>query len=77
MRIAEALLYSAQMIRSSFFMPSNHTYPSLDSRYALDPEQVERFRADGHVYLPGVASREEVEFFRGPISPYRGRTEGL
>ncbi|MGB5511286.1 MAG: phytanoyl-CoA dioxygenase family protein [Woeseiaceae bacterium] len=48
-------------------MPSNHTYPSLDSRYALDPDQVERFRADGHVYLPGVASREEVEFFRGPI----------
>ncbi len=48
-------------------MPSNSTYPSLNSRYALDPEQVDRFRANGHIYLPGVASQEEVEFFRGPI----------
>ena len=46
---------------------TSDTYPSLGSRYALDPEQIERFRADGHIYLPGVASREEVEFFRGPI----------
>ena len=48
-------------------MLSPDPYPSLDSRYAIDPEQVERFRADGHIYLPGVASQEEVEFFRGPI----------
>lgn len=46
---------------------TSDSYPSLGSRYVLDPEQIERFRADGHIYLPGVASREEVEFFRGPI----------
>ncbi len=49
-------------------MTPNNTFPTLDSRYALDGEQIERFRADGHIYLPGVASQEEVEFFRGPIS---------
>lgn len=46
---------------------NNGTYPSLDSRYALAPEQIEQFRADGHIMLPGVASQEEVEFFRDPI----------
>ena len=49
-------------------MSTNNTFPSLDSRYALDGEQIERFRNDGHVYLPGVASQEEVEFFRRQIS---------
>lgn len=61
-------------------MLSNDPYPSLESRYALDPEQIERFRADGHTYLPGVASREEVEFFRGPIhatADAHGQTDAL
>ena len=41
-------------------MSSTDTYPSLESRYALDPEQIERFRADGHIYLPGVACGEKI-----------------
>lgn len=61
-------------------MPNNNTYPSLDSRYALDPEQIERFRSNGHIHLPAVASREEVEFFRGPINrtaENHGQTDAL
>ena len=57
-------------------MSSNDTYPSLDSRYALDPEQIERFRADGHVYLPGEtiwlqANNPKGSTRQGPITQIR------
>jgi ectoine hydroxylase-related dioxygenase (phytanoyl-CoA dioxygenase family) len=39
----------------------------ITEAYALDPEIIERFRRNGHVVLPEVASRAEVEQFRPAI----------
>mgnify|MGYP001812111878 FL=1 len=61
-------------------MPKDPSTPPLNSRYALDPEQLESFRANGHAFLPAVASREEVGFFRGPINEAaarHGQTDAL
>ena len=58
----------------------NNACPSLESRYELDPSQVEQFRTDGHIYLPGVANPEEVDFFRGAINDTAekyGQTDAL
>jgi ectoine hydroxylase-related dioxygenase (phytanoyl-CoA dioxygenase family) len=45
---------------------------SFSNDYALDPAAVERFRRDGHVVLPAVASRAEVDEYRPAIQ--RGAT---
>jgi hypothetical protein len=42
--------------------------PALESDYALTPEQIEDYRRDGHIKLPGVASREEVAAYRPHLS---------
>lgn len=55
-------------------------YPSLESRYDVSEEKIASFRHNGHIYLPGVASRDEVEFFRGPINhaaEKHGQTDAL
>jgi ectoine hydroxylase-related dioxygenase (phytanoyl-CoA dioxygenase family) len=44
----------------------------LTEIYDLDPSAVERFRRDGHVVLPAVASRAEVDEYRPAIQ--RGAT---
>lgn len=40
--------------------------PLFDSsnEYTLTPEEQSAYRRDGHILLPGVASRSEVEYFR-------------
>lgn len=38
--------------------------PSLDAPFALDPSLVDSFGRDGHVLVPGLASREEVAAYR-------------
>jgi ectoine hydroxylase-related dioxygenase (phytanoyl-CoA dioxygenase family) len=40
---------------------------SMDQPYALDPAAVAKFRRDGHVVLPAVASRAEVDGYRPAI----------
>ena len=41
--------------------------PDLSSRYAVSPADVESYRRDGHVLLPGVASQAEVAAYREVI----------
>jgi ectoine hydroxylase-related dioxygenase (phytanoyl-CoA dioxygenase family) len=41
--------------------------PSLDGDYPLTDQQIEAFRANGFVYLPGLCSAEEVAFYRQAI----------
>lgn len=41
--------------------------PALDDPVALDPALVDGFRRDGHVVVPGLASREEAEAYRPVI----------
>ena len=43
-------------------------YPDLSTEYPLTPEQIEAYRRDGHVSLPGVCSPEEVAVFREAIT---------
>ncbi len=38
--------------------------PDLSSVYPLSEEQKRLYQRDGHLFLPGVASREEVEAYR-------------
>jgi hypothetical protein len=38
--------------------------PALDADYALTPGQIAAFRRDGHVRLPGLLSRAEVDAWR-------------
>ena len=41
------------------------TEPSpFEDTFALDPVSVERFRADGHVLVEALATRDEIEAFR-------------
>lgn len=51
--------------------------PALIEPYALTPEQIQRFRDDGHVLLRGVASTEEVAAYRPHIAEatQRGHAE--
>ncbi len=42
--------------------------PTLESDYPLKEEQIQDFRENGHVYLPGVASKDEVEYYRRAIN---------
>lgn len=50
-------------------MSSHNTHhPPLESSYALAQDQVEQFRANGHIYLQAVANPEEVAFYRQAIS---------
>lgn len=39
----------------------------LDGEYALDAEQIDQYRRDGHIVLRGVLSTEEVQQFRPVI----------
>ena len=41
--------------------------PDLSDLYPVSEEQIEAFRRDGHVYLPGVCSPEEVAAYREVI----------
>ncbi len=41
--------------------------PELASDYELSAAKIKEYRKNGHVCLRGVASREEVEAYRGPI----------
>jgi ectoine hydroxylase-related dioxygenase (phytanoyl-CoA dioxygenase family) len=43
------------------------TMPSLDDEYPLTQDQIEAFRANGFVYLPGVCSADEVATYRKAI----------
>ncbi len=49
------------------------TLPALGRGYELSSEQVGCFRRDGHVLLPGVASRDEVDAYRPVILAARER----
>lgn len=50
-------------------MTSHHQDPpGLDSPYALSREQIEHFRSNGHVYLPGVASHSDIAHYRPCIN---------
>ena len=40
------------------------TIPLLDEPYQLTEEQKVSFRNNGHILLPGVMKREEVEIYR-------------
>ena len=59
--------------------------PPLRSRYPLTPEQIERFRADGHLLLRGVCTHEEIDVFGDAITaavsaaaaPGRGAAPGF
>ena len=42
--------------------------PPLRSRYPLTPEQIEHFRADGHLLLRAVCSPSEVTVFGDAIT---------
>ena len=61
--------------------PTSGALPDLSSDYVLSPEQVETFGKTGHIYLPGIASREEVAAYRPPIQAiverYKARTRPL
>ena len=41
------------------------TMPELMSNYPLSPEQTASYQKMGHIFLPGVASREEIAAYRG------------
>lgn len=47
--------------------PTAHSLPDLSSDYPVLPEQAQQFQATGHIYLPQVASREEVAAYRQAI----------
>jgi hypothetical protein len=50
-------------------VPEPGRYPDFASPdYALRPEDIARFRRDGHVRLPGLASPAEVEAFRPALA---------
>ncbi len=49
-------------------MADIQTLPSLDTPYSLSPEQIAEYRRDGHVFLPGVCSAEEVAQFEPVIT---------
>ncbi|HEX7037642.1 MAG TPA: phytanoyl-CoA dioxygenase family protein [Pseudomonadales bacterium] len=51
--------------------------PPLDDEYPLTQDQIDAFRADGCVYLPGVCSPHEVAFYRQAIvrATYAHNTE--
>lgn len=51
--------------------------PSLEEAYSLTNKHVESFRQYGHVFLPGVASPEEINVFRPVINraAYKYNTE--
>ena len=59
--------------------------PPLRSRYPLTPEQIERFRTDGHLLLRGVCTPPEVAAFGDAITaavgaaaaPGRGAAPGF
>ncbi|RHW32565.1 phytanoyl-CoA dioxygenase family protein [Oceanobacillus profundus] len=38
--------------------------PNLDSLYNLTEEQIENFQRDGHIFLPSVMKKEEVNVYR-------------
>jgi ectoine hydroxylase-related dioxygenase (phytanoyl-CoA dioxygenase family) len=41
--------------------------PGLDDEYPLTQQQIDDFRTNGFVYLPGVCSTDEVAFYREAI----------
>ncbi len=61
--------------------PASDALPDLFSDYSLTPEQVERYGKTGHIYLPSVASREEVAAYRPSIQAiverYKAHTRPL
>lgn len=47
--------------------------PMLTSPYSPEAGNIESFRANGHVYLPSVASAQEVSFYRKAIQEAANR----
>jgi len=47
--------------------PSAEQLPDLTSEYPIAPQQAQAFQKTGHIYLPGVASPEEVAAYRQTI----------
>jgi ectoine hydroxylase-related dioxygenase (phytanoyl-CoA dioxygenase family) len=47
---------------------NNPARPSLESQYSLSREHIDRFRAEGHVFLPEVANQDEIAFYRHAIN---------
>lgn len=43
------------------------TAPDLDTEYALTTDMVQQFQKNGHVLCKGLASKEEVDFYRKAI----------
>jgi ectoine hydroxylase-related dioxygenase (phytanoyl-CoA dioxygenase family) len=41
--------------------------PDLDSEYPLTKEQTEQYQANGHILCKGLASRDEIAFYRKAI----------
>lgn len=41
--------------------------PDLSDEYRLSPNQINSYQADGHVFLEGLASPEEISFYREAI----------
>jgi ectoine hydroxylase-related dioxygenase (phytanoyl-CoA dioxygenase family) len=54
-------------------MTETQTLPSLDAPYTLTQQQIAEYRENGHVYLPGVCSREEVAQFEPVITDASNR----
>jgi ectoine hydroxylase-related dioxygenase (phytanoyl-CoA dioxygenase family) len=50
-------------------MESVKTAPAFDLKdeYSLSPDQIDAYRLNGHVYLPALASRDEITFYRKEI----------
>lgn len=44
--------------------PTADQLPDLSSEYPISPEQAQEFQKSGHIYLPGVASPEEIAAYR-------------
>src|SRR5690606_28547005 len=67
----------ASLIRGADMAESAASMPPLDDDYPLTQDQIDAFRADGFVYLPGVCSPHEVAFYRQAIvrATYAHNTE--
>jgi ectoine hydroxylase-related dioxygenase (phytanoyl-CoA dioxygenase family) len=45
-------------------MVQHTAVPDLTSEYPLDPQAITAYRRDGHVFLPGVVSKQEMAVYR-------------
>lgn len=47
---------------------TTETLPDLSSEYELSNEQIESYQRDGHIFLRGVASEDEIAIYRPVIN---------